>query len=418
MKNRSQGNYLKKKAKSRFGRILVLTGARQTGKTTLAQECFGEYEYISLEDPVVRPEFTALSATQWRQQFPVAILDEVQKAPSLVESVKAVYDLYPETRYILLGSSQILLLEKIRESLAGRVSLVELYPFTLVEMLTGSWTDAVGESRMIRWLASGVGDDSILSGMPQRDEGYAQIGRLLQNYLQFGGMPAIVDEALDDEEKIEWLRNYIQTYLQRDVRDLANLRELEPFVRAKRALAGMTGQILNVSNLARLAGIAPKTASRFITYLELSYQIVLLQPWFRNLNKRLVKSPKVHFLDPGVQRVLLSRRGEVTGREFESAVIAEIYKQIRNSRLSLDLYHLRTVNGKEVDLLLELEEGFVPIEIKMANGVSPTDARHLRGLEEILDKPVLHALVLSNDDRIRELDEGITGLPVGWFLGR
>ncbi|MBT4502853.1 MAG: DUF4143 domain-containing protein [Gemmatimonadetes bacterium] len=295
---------------------------------------------------------------------------------------------------------------------------MELYPLTLPEMLTDSWTDAVGESRMVCWLSGEAGDDSIFAGIPQRDEGYARTGPLLRNYLQFGGMPAIVDEVVDDEEKIEWLWNYIQTYLQRDVRDLANLRELDPFVRAQRTLAGMTGQLLNISNLARLAGIAPRTARRFIAYLEISYQVILLQPWFRNLNKRLVKAAKVHFLDPGVQRVLLSRRGEVTGGEFESAVIAEIYKQVRNSRLSVDFYHLRTVDGKEVDLLLELEEGFVPIEIKMVDRVSPTDARHLRGLEEILDKPVLHALVLSNDDRIRELGEGITGLPVGWFLGR
>lgn len=417
MKNRTLLNHIKQKTASKFGRIVVLTGARQTGKTTLARSGFGEYEYISLEDPVVRPDFAALSAAQWQHQYPMAILDEVQKVPSLIESIKAVFDLYPETRYLLLGSSQILLMEKVRESLAGRASLVELYPLTFPEMLTDSWDDPVRKSRMIRWLKSGAQDDSLFAGIPQRDESYARMGRLMENYLQFGAMPALVDEELTEGDKNDWLRDYIQTYLQRDIRDLANLRELEPFVRAKKVLAGSTGQMLNLNSLARLAGISPKTARRFTSYLEISYQIILLQPWFRNLNKRLVKSPKVHFLDPGVQRALLSRRGEVTGREFESAVVAEIYKQVKSSRLDVECFHLRTADGREIDLLLEMEEGFVPIEIKMGDGVSATDARHLRHIDSILDKPVLHALVLSNDARIKKLDEGITALPVGWFLG-
>ena len=417
MKNRALLDYTQHRAASRLGRIVVLTGARQTGKTTLVRAGFDSYEYISLEDPVVRPEFTALSAAQWRHLYPVAILDEVQKAPRLIESIKAAHDLYDETRYILLGSSQILLMERIRESLAGRAALVELYPLTLPEMLTSSWTDPLPESRMVAWLRSGTREGAPLSGIPNRDEGYAQMVPLLRDYLQFGAMPAIVDEDLTAADKADWLRNYMQTYLQRDIRDLANMRELEPFVRGLRALAGLTGQLLNVSGLARLAGVAPQTARRFISYLEISYQIVLLRPWFRNLGKRLSKAPKVHFLDPGVQRAILSRRGEVTGAEFESAVVAEIYKQLKNSRLDVELYHLRTADGREIDLLLETAEGFVPVEVKMTGTVSATDARHLRDLDEILDRPVLHSLVLSNDSRIQELEPGITALPVGWFLG-
>jgi hypothetical protein len=231
-------------------------------------------------------------------------------------------------------------------------------------------------------------------------------------------MPALCDAAVSDEEKYDWLRDYIQTYLQRDVRDLANLRDLEPFVRAQQALAAMGGQLLNASALARLAGVDVKTAQRFVRYLEMSYQVLMLRPWFRNLGKRLSKSSKVHFLDPGVQRALLNRRGVPTGHEFESAVVAEVYKQIKNSRLPVECYHLRTVDGREVDLLLELEQGFVALEIKMSDRVVATDARHLRRLEDILDKPLLGALVISNDGSIQDLGEGITGVPVVWALGR
>ena len=416
MKNRANLAYLQQKVGSRFGRIMVLTGARQTGKTTLVQAGVEGYQYLSLEDPVIRPDFLALSAAQWQQQYPIAILDEIQKAPRLLESIKATYDRYPDTRYILLGSSQILLLERIRESLAGRASLLELYPLTFPELLTDSWDDPVRESRMIQWLRSGAPGD-YWDGIPGADTRYAQVRSLLESYLQFGSLPALTDDTLSAEEKYDWLADYVRTYLQRDLRDLANLRELEPFVRAQRTLAAMTGGLLNVAHLANHAGIAAQTAKRFVTYLEISYQIILLQPWFRNLGKRLSRSPKVHFIDPGVQRALLGRRGVPTGNEFESAVISEVFKQTRNSRLPVTFHHLRTADGREVDLLLELEEGFIPLEIKLTERVSARDARHLRRLDEVLDKPLLHALVLSNDGRIQALDEGITALPVAWFLG-
>ncbi len=416
MKNRSLVSFLKQKSTSKLGRIIALTGARQTGKTTLVQAGFPEYAYVSLEDPLTRPEYAALSATQWQERYPIAILDEIQKVPSIVESVKAAYDLYPETKYILLGSSQILLMEKVRESLAGRVALVELYPLTFPEMITRSWDDPIVDSRMVQWLRSG-GDQKHIEGIPLQSEQYAANSRLMEQYLQFGAMPAIIDDDLDDEDKFDWLRDYIQTYLQRDIRDLANLRELEPFVRAQKALAGLTGQCININNLARQSGVAPKTARRFLTYLEMSYQMILLKPWFRNINKRLVKSPKIHFLDPGIQRAILGRRGQLTGAEFESAIVAEIFKQIKNNRLPIECYHLRTVDGREVDLILETEDWFVPIEIKLTDKITTTDVKHLRNLEDILDRPVLHSFILSNDPGIKKIDTKMTALPVSWFLG-
>ncbi len=416
MKNRAVIDYLKHKSTTKFGRIIVLTGARQTGKTTLIRAGFKDYAYISLEDPITRPDYAALSAEQWQARYPVVILDEIQKVPSIVESVKAVYDRFQEARFMLLGSSQILLMEKIRESLAGRVSLVELYPLTFPEMLTTSWQDSVVESRMIQWLKN-HDNNKLSEGIPLQNKQYAETSILMEKYLQFGAMPAIVDDDLDDEEKFDWLHDYIQTYLQRDIRDLANLRELEPFVRAQKALAGLTGECINISNIVRQAGISSKTAKRFLTYLEISYQVILLKPWFRNAKKRLVKSPKVHFLDPGIQRGILRRRGQITGAEYESAIVAEIYKQIKNSRLPLECYHLRTVDGLEVDLVLESEDWFVPIEIKMTNKAAPADVRHLRKLGDILDRPILHSFVISNDPRIQKMADDITAIPASWFLG-
>lgn len=417
MNNRAIRSRLLRRAAGKQGRLLALTGARQTGKTTLARAAFPEVPYLSMEDPTLRPVYSRMSAAEWIERYPLAILDEVQKAPSIVESIKAAYDAADHVRYLLLGSSQIRLLSQGKESLAGRVAIEELWPLTLPELATSSWDDPVAESRLIRWLKAGCADPGLLLGIPAQSRGYARSAALLDQYLRFGGMPAVHDPALTPEEREDWLRDYQRTYLERDVADLAAMRDLEPFVLAQKAIAGRSGKIVNFTDLARAATISPGTARRFLRYLELSYQVILLLPYFRNAEKRLAKMPKVHLLDPGILRAILRRRGDPTGEEFESAVVAEIYKQLRNANLPADPYHLRTHDGREVDLLLELETGFVAIEIKLADHVADTDARHLRGLEDLLDKPLLGALLLSMDRDARRLSGPVLALPAAWVLG-
>ena len=146
MKSRKIVSYLQQKSQSKFGRILVLTGARQTGKTTLVKKAFPNYAYLSIEDPVLRNTYLNLPAQQWAKLYSNALLDEIQKEPALIESIKATYDQFEEPRYVLLGSSQLLLMEKVRESLAGRCSIVEMYPLTLPELRTKSWNDVISDS--------------------------------------------------------------------------------------------------------------------------------------------------------------------------------------------------------------------------------------------------------------------------------
>lgn len=401
---------LQERSKDAFGRILVLTGARQTGKTTLVRRAFPDYEYISLEDPVLRIEYQKLSAQRWADQYPLAVLDEIQKTPQLIESIKAVYDQFDDPRYLLLGSSQILLLKQVRESLAGRCQLLELYPLTLPEMLTQSWDDPVQESRLVRWMRDEV-DLSELPAVLARDERFVKADSCFERYLQVGGYPALWKEKISTEEAQRWLYGYVQTYLQRDIRDLAEIRNLEPFVLAQQMSARLTGELVNYSALAKEAGITAKTAQRFLQYLQMSYQVVLLQPWFRNSRKRLVKSPKLHYLDPGVQSAVSGRYGALTGHEFESAVVAEVIKQLKTAGLRVDFYHLRTADGREVDLLLETPEGFYAFEVKQSRVVHISDARHLKGLAELLDKPLLHSFLVSNDPVVRPLAERLTALP-------
>lgn len=412
MKNRIQSDTIIKKSSSRFGRIIVVTGARQTGKTTLVRRIFPSFPYISIEDPVVVSAYKKLTASQWNSLYPKAILDEVQKEPQLVESIKSVYDQFPEPKYILLGSSQILLLKKIRESLAGRCQIVEMYPLTLPELLTESWESKIQPSYFQKFITKNPTELTPFL----LDNAYSKKKEVFDTYLQFGGYPAISDTSIPDEEKKDWLKNYVRTYLERDIRDLAELRQLEPFTRVQKLLAINTAQLTNYSRIAVEAGVSSKTVQRFLEYMSISYQTLVLQPWSRNPKKRLVKSPKVHYLDVGVMRAVLQKNDTLNGHEFESAIISEIYKQAKVTNDELSFYHLRTVDGREVDLLIETEHGYLAIEIKRSETVRSVDAKHLKGLDEILDKPVIHQFVISNDLNTRDLEDGITAIPAVQFL--
>lgn len=414
MKNRQQKKIVLQKRTSKTGRIIVLTGARQTGKTTLAKKVFPDYEFISVEDPVLRSRYTQLSAQQWKNLYPLAILDEVQKEPVLIESIKSVYDQWPEPRYVLSGSSQLLLMEKVRESLAGRCTILELFPLTLPELRTQNWDEPVDESPFQQFIST-----RNMSWLPSLffDKQLAAKQKAWEHYLQFGGYPFVSDENLTTEEKQDWLKNYVKTYLERDIRDLAQFRDLEPFVKLQRYTAINTGTLINASAVATQLGISAKTVSRYINYMEISYQTILLPAWSHNENKRLVKMPKIHFLDPGILQTVLQKQGGITGNEFESLVIAEIYKQVKNMQADARFYHLRTYDGKEVDLLIELADGYLAFEIKMKDVADKQDARHLATLGEILDKPLIHSFLLTNDPETRQFGDEITALNVAYFLG-
>lgn len=414
MKSRFLKQKLIKHSKSGVFRIIVLTGARQTGKTTLARNTFPNYAYLSIEDPLLRLQYKDLTAAQWKEFYPLGILDEIQKEPVLVESIKSVFDQYPSVRYLLLGSSQLLLMQKIKESLAGRCIVEDVWPLTLPEISTGSWEETPELSFYQNLLKSGKIPGMLPSFELYPD--YAQRKKTFDYYLKFGGYPALVNETMSDEDRYEWLRNYVRTYLERDIRDLAQLRSLEPFVKIQKVTALLTAQVTNFSMLAKEAGVSSKTAQRFLQYLEISYQTIMLQPWYKNRLKRLVKSPKIHYLDPGVQKAILQKRGELTGGEYESAIIAEIYKQTRVLGLYDSFYHLRTHDGAEVDLLLETEKGMMAFEVKMTEHADKKDARHILALKEILKQPVVHGFVLSNDPEIKKLYDHIWAIPAAMFL--
>ena len=415
MKNRKIADIIVQRNQWKTGRIVVLTGARQTGKTTLVRHLFPGYEYISVEDPVMRGRYSQLTASQWKTLYPTAILDEVQKEPALIESIKSVYDQWEDPKYFLLGSSQLLLLEKVKESLAGRCIILEFFPLTLPELRTTSWGDPVEDSLFQAELKNEADGDFLPSFL--LDKKMAAKKKAWDHSLAFGAYPAVSDEGLNAEERHVWLQNYVRTYLERDIRDLASFRDLEPFVKLQRYLAENTATLINATAIANHLGLTSKTIQRYIRYFELSYQSVVLPAWSKNPNKRLMKMPKIHYMDNGVIQAVLQKRGGITGNEFESMVVAEIYKQIKTINASVQLFHLRTHDGKEVDLILEMPGYYLAFEIKMTERVTKSSAKNFRGLEDILNKPLKRSYVLSNDRETKYFDEQTVALNAAMFLG-
>jgi predicted AAA+ superfamily ATPase len=414
MKARVLGAYLKQKSESDLWRILILTGSRQTGKTTLAGHYLPSYTEISLENPIERDSYAKLTANQWKELYPKAILDEVQKEPSLIESIKSVYDRYGEVRYVLLGSSQFLLMKQVKESLAGRCFIIELYPLILPELLTNNFDDPVEPSLLVRLLDND--EKTEIAPFFVLSPAYAAKTGAFEFYLRWGAYPALSKETVSDEERREILEMYVRTFLERDVRDLSAFRDLGPFIKLQRYLANNTGCLINYASVAKETGVSIPTVQRYCRYMEMSYQVALLPAWAANPTKKLMKMPKFHFLDQGVLKTILKKTGGPTGSEFESAVIAEIYKQIKTFRLPFSCYHLRTADGREVDLLLEGVDYFIAIEVKMSEHIDRRDIRGFKGLGELLPKPLKYCFILSRDPETHYFDEGIIALHAACFL--
>jgi len=314
--------------------IVTVTGPRQSGKTTLARAVLGDRPYQSLEDPDVR----ALATDDPRgflSRFPDgAVLDEVQRVPELFSYLQTAVDADGRMgRFLLTGSQQFGLMSGISQSLAGRSAFVELLPLTTQEL------DSVGKRPAD-----------------------------LDSMLFTGGYPAIYDRPVSPRH---WFPAYVTAYVERDVRQLLQIKDLDTFQRFVRLCAGRSGQILNLSSLATDCGITHNTAKAWISVLEASYVLFLLRPHHANFNKRLIKSPKLYFHDTGLLCWLLGIQEPeqlathpLRGSVFETFVISELRKMFLN-RGELPLFRFwRDSNGNEVDLLIEQAGHLVPVEIK------------------------------------------------------
>ncbi|WP_446008415.1 ATP-binding protein [Candidatus Electrothrix sp.] len=344
--------------------VLTLTGPRQSGKTTLVRAVFSEYDYVSLEDPETRSFAQEDPRGFFKQYSGNVILDEVQRTPDLFSYIQVIVDQEDQPgQFILTGSQNFLLLNSISQSLAGRCAVFHLLPFALDE-LQGIPSFPATE------LGSGFPSER---RKPDQD---------LNDLLFKGFYPRIHDKKLEPQD---WLRNYYQTYIERDVRDIVNVGDLETFRRFTALCAGRSGQLLNYSALASDCGITHTTAKRWLSVLQASFLIVLLQPHYKNFRKRLVKTPKLYFLDTGLLCLLLriykaedlafhAARGAI----FETFVIAELMKRKFHICPEAEFSFWRDSAGHEVDCIIEHGSNAVPLEVKVGCTVNSDYFKGLR----------------------------------------
>jgi hypothetical protein len=377
----------------------------------------GHLRYLNLDSPGERARLSSVPAEGWHRVVGPAVLDEVQKASLLLEKLKWAYDEGLVDFSVLLGSSRIMLLEQVRESLAGRVFLYELWPLTVGELASYHGGRIPENPFIARMMASSDPPESLLAPLAQGivgpDAGGAQAAML--HVLQCGGLPSLLQYS--DTERLEWLNAYQATYLERDLADLARLRDLEPFSTCHRLAALRTGRILSYSEIARDAGLPVTTVRRYLGYLEISYQTVRLSPWASNVSVRLVKSPKLVWCDLGVQRVLSGHLKGITGEQYESAIISQALVTLWNLGIRVAPSFLRTASGLEVDLILEGPHGLLAFEIKNRPKVSEKDAAAIERSRAILGKGFRAGIVVYRGNEVGQLTQSVFAVPDWVLLG-
>jgi uncharacterized protein len=364
--------------------VVTLTGPRQSGKTTLVRSAFPDHTYASLEDPELRSYATADPRSFLGQFQGPVILDEVQRVPDLFSYIQILADEEDRPgRFILSGSQNFLLLRSISQSLAGRTAVLHLMPFSLAEL------------RQQRPFSL----EKIGRELPQPGE---SAGEGLLETLFRGFYPRIHDRGLEPEV---WLADYVRTYVERDVREILNVTDLEAFGRFLRLCAGRSGHLLNLASLANDCGITHTTARRWLSILETSFLITLLRPHHKNFGKRLIKSPKLYFLDTGLLCYLLRIRSPEElrfhasrGAIFESFVVSDLTKTSLHEGREPDLFFWRDSTGHEVDILIDQGATLIPLEVKSGETVTSdyfTGLTFFRDLTGARDSPA--ALVYAGD---------------------
>lgn len=356
-------------------KAVAVTGPRQSGKTTLVRKVFPDKPYANLENPDIR-KFAVEDPRGFLAHYRKgAILDEVQRAPELFSYLQQVLDESVKNGlYILTGSNNFLIQENISQSLAGRVGYLFLLPLSL------------------------------------RETGFENSDKLMLS----GGYPALHREGM---ETSRFFSNYIRTYVERDVRLLKNITDLYLFERFIRLCAGRTGQLLNMNNLATEVGVDSKTIGSWIGVLETSFIVFRLQPYHRNFNKRIVKTPKLYFYDTGLALALLGIENvpqlslsPYRGNLFENLVIVEFLKNRYNKGKTNNLSFWRDNTGNEIDLIMESGKILHPVEIKSGKTVSEDYFRNLRFWKKLTGQD--GGSIIYDGDTRQDRTEGVSVVPL------
>ena len=396
--------------------VVVLTGARQCGKTTLIRQALAStHRYVSLDELDLREAARADPRGFLRDMDAGGLIDEIQHVPDLLPYIKAVVDRDARPgRFVLTGSQHFPLMRGVSESLAGRAAILRLAPFSVAERQHRAaevraplceWLDALAD-------APATYDPSIL-GEPR------DVRVVLGDWLLEGGFPPIVAEPRRPAHL--WFPSYVQTYLDRDIRLSLREQNLAAFERLLRLIAARSASTLNQSSLARDVGVSVPTIDGWISLLEASGVVERVPAYSANLGKRETRAPKLYMSDTGLAAWLTGLRtsahllqGPMAGALFETAIVSDLLKRIRSTLDPATLYHWRTRIGEEVDIIVESADRIIPIEVKLSATIT---SKHVKSLRVFLDAAGPTAgpgLVICNTEEPRRIDERITAVP--WWM--
>lgn len=360
-------------------RALCITGPRQSGKTTLSKQLFKDKPYVNFENPSVQLHAEENPEKFLNQYSNGAVFDEVQRVPLIFRYLQEILDNNRKRgQFILTGSNNFLLQEQVSQSLAGRAGYLSLLPLSYAELVKAK-------------LAK----------------------KNVHQHILTGGYPEIWAEKLNPDS---WMNSYLQTYVQRDVRLLRNITNLGLFNRFIHLCANYAGQILNRDELAKQTGVDTKTIQAWLGLLENSYIIYLLQPWYNNMNKRIIKSPKLYFYDTallchltGIKSVTALQKNHAYGAIFENWVMTEIKKNNCNAGQNDGMYYFRDSTGNEVDLISEKNGEITAIEIKSSTKINNSMLRGLHYWQKY--QPKSFGILLHGGTENEIIQEKISWLP-------
>lgn len=382
--------------------VVLLNGARQVGKSTLALEKFKNY--LTFDDGELRL-YAKENPKGFLKNLELPIcLDEIQKVPTLLEYIKMHIDSNRVNGdFLLTGSSNVLDHKESKDTLAGRLCELQLHPLSSKEKNDKS------DENIIEKL---LGRDFKLPKKDYTDEVY--------QHILDGGYPEILE--LSGLSKELWFKSYIATYIERDARDLADIRDIDSFIKFVNILASRSGTILNKSSLSNDIGIKDITTENYLSIISRIYQATLLKPYFVNIGKQFVKSPKVFFNDTGVLCSLLRINSQeqllsspYSGQVFETFVFSELQKHLSYLQTSSQIFHYRTNDKKEIDFIIEIENQLLAIEVKQSSSVTKDDFKHIIDLQTRYDKKTL-GVVFYNGEMVIEFSDDLVAIPIGYFL--
>jgi hypothetical protein len=395
-------------------RLVLLAGAHQTGKTSLARTVYPDRRVVDLDDLGQREELRAVPVDDWAAAVGPAVLDEIQHEPRLLATVQAAFDAGQVQQTVLVRSPRALGLHPVRETLDSRAFLCELWPLMASE-LAHTASGAPPPPLLDRLLREKGRADDLLAALPR--ERYGDAARAakaaIEHLLCWGGMPALLH--LPQGKRDPWLRAYDAACLKRDPGSLTR-REILTFRSFQRLCAACTGRPLSIPELARQSGISLDAGRRSLEALCASYQAFLLPPYPEHLTGPVLKAPKIHWADLGLWRHLTGHRGEVTAPMFETLVVAEVHKWIRTAGLPIALASYRTRSGLEVVLLLSTPHGVWGMMMKPGPKIGAADWRPLRRVGKALGIRWRGGLVVSPGNCVERLDENVWAVPVDRLL--